>query len=269
LEGVFGLEYSVEVFLKVMVFVLGLSVGSFINMAVFRTAIKYKLIKKKKNLVRAERSFCDFCGKQLRWYENVPVWSWVMQKGKSRCCDSPLPREYPVVEIVTGLLFLLNFQFSIFNFQSILNYLILGLLIFSLVFDLKYMILPDAANYLLTMLALVLLIGRGNYWLYLWSGVGNGIFFFILNRIRIRGSEAMGIGDVKYALFMGLFLGVPQVLVAGYFAFVAGALVSVILLVLKRVKKTDPIPFGPFLILGTGAVWIWGEKVINMVNLFR
>jgi len=265
-----------------MVFVLGLSVGSFINMAVYRTAIKHKLRKAafarwSKDHLRAtasqSRSFCDGCGKQLRWYENVPVLSWIIQGGKSRCCANPLPREYPVVEISTGVLFLLNYELRITstgfrmvqNYELIINLLITSLLIFSLVFDLKYMILPDMANYLLIGLALVMLVGRENYWVYLLSGVGSGSFFFILNRIRIRGLEAMGMGDVKYAIFSGLFLGFPQVVVAGYLAFVTGALVSVLLLTKKIVKKTDPIPFGPFLILGTGVAFGWGEKILNYV----
>lgn len=252
-----------------MVFILGLGVGSFINMAVYRTAIKYKLIKKRKSLLKEKRSFCDWCGKQLRWYENIPVLSWLIQEGRSKCCDNPLPREYPVVEIVTGVLFLLSYRLSVTDYQLILNLLIISLLIFSLVFDLKYMILPDAANYALTGLALVLMIVKEDYWRYLWSGIGSGLFFFLLNRIRIRGSEAMGMGDVKYVVFMGLFLGFPKVAVAGYLAFITGALVSVMLLMLKRIKKTDPVPFGPFLILGTGVVWIWGEKIVSMINLFK
>ena len=250
-------------------------------MMVYRTAVKYRLLRRPPRRIPRNdfggRSFCDYCGKQLKWYENIPVLSWVMQKGKTRCCDNPLPREYPVIEIMTGLLFLLNYELRITstgfrmaqNYELIMYLLITSLLIFSLVFDLKYMILPDMANYLLIGLALAMLVGRENYWVYLLSGVGSGSFFFILNRIRIRGSEAMGMGDVKYAIFSGLFLGFPKVVVAGYLAFVVGALVSVILLILKKNKKTDPIPFGPFLILGTGVAFGWGEKIINMVNLFR
>jgi len=261
-----------DLFLSIIIFILGLAVGSFINMVVYRTAIKYKLKKNLKSKVKninKNRSFCDWCGKQLRWYENVPVLSWIMQRGRSRCCSTPLPREYPIVEISTGVLFLLSYQLSVTSYQFILNLLIISLLVFSLVFDLKYMILPDGANYCLIILALILLVGKENYWTYLLTGISSGLFFLILNRIKIRGSEAMGMGDVKYALFMGLFLGFPGTIIAGYLAFVIGALVSVILLVLKKVKRTDPIPFGPFLILGTGVARAWGEKIINMVNLIR
>ena len=271
-----------EIYIRIIFFILGLCVGSFLNMAIFRVAKNYKLISKKQKTISKQitnnklqitnknRSYCDYCRRQLSWYENVPVLSWIVQKGQTRCCYNPLPWEYPIVEIIMGILFLLNFQFSIFNFQSILNYLIISLLMFSLVFDLKYMILPDRTNLMLVAGALVLWYAR-NYgdWSYIYSGLGSLLFFFILNRIKIRGSEAMGMGDVKYALFMGLFLGWPDIVVAIYFAFVVGAVVSIILLIIKKVKKENPIPFGPFLILGTVVAKIWGESIIKLIYNFQ
>jgi len=95
------------------------------------------------------------------------------------------------------------------------------------------------------------------------TGLGSLLFFFLLNRIKIRGSEAMGMGDVKYSLFMGLFLGWPNTLVAIYFAFVIGAIVSIVLLVFKIIKRENPIPFGPFLIIGTVVAKIYGEQIIK------
>ncbi len=256
-----------------MFFVLGLCVGSFLNMAVYRTAKAYGLIsnfqfpisKKKTN---KNRSYCDFCGRQLKWYENVPVISWIMQKGKTRCCGKKLPVQYPLLELSMGIIFVLitNYELRITNYWEILIYLaIASLLMFSLVFDLKYMILPDFSTYTLIGISLLLIMGRyGNLPLqYIYAGLGSLLFFFILNRIKIRGSEAMGMGDVKYALFMGLFLGWPNVVVAIYFAFVVGAIVSLVLLFLKIVKKENPIPFGPFLIVGTVVAKIFGDKLIN------
>ena len=103
----------------VLIFVLGLCCGSFVNMLIYRTAINYKLESYKPCLpagrlkVESKRSVCDFCGKQLRWYENIPVLSWLVQKGKSRCCQKKLPALYPIVEMGTGILFIINYQLSI------------------------------------------------------------------------------------------------------------------------------------------------------------
>lgn len=216
----------------------------------YRLARKYKLIKNKKFKIDNKRSYCDYCGKQLHWYENVPVISWIIQRGKTRCCGKKLPIQYPLLELSMGIIFVL------INFNYV--YLVIAsLLIFSLVFDLKYMIIPDRTNLALVIIALIFF--RNNFLV----GLGSLLFFFILNRIKIRGSEAMGMGDVKYSLFMGLFLGWPNILVAIYFAFVVGAVVSIILLIFKIVKKENPIPFGPFLIIGTIVAKIYGEQIIK------
>lgn len=262
--------------------VLGLSVGSFLNMAIYRTAKAYKIPNFKKQFPNKlqitknkfqnkDRSYCDYCGRQLCWYENVPVLSWLIQRGKTRCCGNPLPWEYPVIEILTGIIFILisNLQFQISNefiiFNLLINLIVVALLMFSLVFDLKYMILPDFANYSLIVISLILILGGyGNSSVQnIYVGLGSILFFFVLNRIKIRGSEAMGMGDVKYSLFMGLFLGWPNIVVAIYFAFVIGALLSIILLFFKIVKKENPIPFGPFLIVGTVIAKIWGDQLIK------
>jgi len=239
-------------------------------MAIFRLAKEYKLISKKQKTISKQfpknklqkvnenRSYCDYCGRQLYWYENIPVVSWILQGGKTKCCGKNLPIQYPLLEISTGLIFLQIYNFQIDNFQNIFVYLIIAsLLVFSLIFDLKYMILPDRANLALVIISLLL------YPRNIFVGIGSLLFFFLLNRIKIRGSEAMGMGDVKYSLFMGLFLGWPNIMVAIYFAFIIGAVISIILLMFKVVKKENPIPFGPFLIVGTIVAKIWGEQLIK------
>ena len=251
-----------------VVFLLGLCCGSFINMLIFRTAVAYKLkspIRRKRTppLTRGNflgsRSVCDFCGKQLNWFDNIPVISWLWLKGKSRCCGKKLPVLYPIVEIATGLLFLLNFQFSIFNFQSIFVYLILIFLMFSAVFDFKYMILPDFSTVILILLSLVFIKNINN----VYCAFGASGFLYLL--YLITKGRGMGLGDVKYAVFMGLFLGWPKTLIAFYIAFIIGAIVGVILMILKKKQFRSEIAFGPFLILGTILAWWWGEAIIEYI----
>lgn len=256
-----------EIFFGVMVFVLGMCVGSFINMAVYRIAKKEKILKSKSLKIENEkRSYCDFCGRQLRWFDNIPVISWLTYRGKSRCCGEKLPLLYPIVEIITGLLFLLNYQFSVFNLQSIVVYLIMGLLVFEAVFDFKYMLIPDGAAYALIGLALLRLIILGAKMEYLYTAFLSALFIFILHKIKIKGKEAMGDGDIFLAFFMGLFLSFPNIIVAFYLAFIVGAVVGIILIIKKKVKKLSPIPFGPFLILGTVMAYFWGEKIIKIIK---
>ncbi|MFA6007210.1 MAG: prepilin peptidase [Candidatus Shapirobacteria bacterium] len=257
-----------NLFLEIMVFVLGLCIGSFINMAVYRTAKKYKILKSKDLKIKNKnRSYCDFCGRQLNWFDNIPVLSWLFYRGKSRCCGKRLPLLYPVVEIITGLLFLLNYELSITNYELlIINFLIFGLLIFEAAFDFQYMTLPDATAYALIILAAIRWILIGMPVSYLVYAVISALFIFILHKIKIKDQEAMGDGDIFLAGFMGLFLGFPNIIVAFYVAFIVGAIVGVILIKLKKVGRLSPIPFGPFLILGTIIAYYWGEKIIQIIT---
>lgn len=236
-------------------------------MLVYRTAERYELESRKFKVKSKARSFCDYCGKQLRWYENVPVISWLVQKGKTRCCDKKLPVLYPIVELGVGILFFLyNLRFSIFDFNIftwILGLIIIIFLVFSAVFDLKYMILPDFSTIILMVSSLIIWFVRyfGN-WSYLWSGLISFLFLGFLYLVTKK--KGMGFGDVKLAFFMGLFLGYPKVIIAFYITFIVGALVALFLMAVKKVSKKTAIPFGPFLILGTLVAWFWGHEMVSL-----
>jgi len=261
------------------VFLMGLCSGSFVNMLIYRIAINYKLESHPssggagKSKVKSHRSVCDFCGRQLKWYENIPVLSWMIQRGKSRCCQKKLPVLYPIVEIGTGILFVINYQLSITNYPSVtrdfasLNHIqmILGIvavtmLVFATVFDLKYMILPDFSTLILIITAFLRLVVVGFDWGYIISAIGASGFLGFL--YLITKGKGMGFGDVKLAVFMGLWLGWPQILLAFYVAFISGAIVGSGLMMFKKLKRKSQIAFGPFLILGTVVSWWWGEKLI-------
>jgi len=242
-----------------MVFVLGLGVGSFINMALWR-------VGNKKSFFKEKRSFCDFCRKKLKWFDNIPVISWVVLRGKSRCCGRKLPLTYPIVEIMTGILFLINYQLLITDYQLIIGFIILALLVFEAVFDFKYMMLPDVTAYALIALALIRWVLLGMPINYMISAVLSAFFIFILHKIKIKGREAMGDGDIFLALFMGLFLGFPNIVIAFYVAFIVGAVVGLGLILKKKIGRLSPIPFGPFLIFGTLIAYYWGEKIIKILE---
>jgi len=216
-----------EILVYILIFVLGMCLGSFVNMLVYRVAVKYGLKKPKFEVKNKDRSFCDGCGRQLKWYENIPIVSWIIQKGKTRCCQKKLPILYPIVEIITGLLFLIyEIRFMIYESNLILwilGLVIITLLVFLTIFDLKYLILPDFAVVFLAITAVVMILLVGlDIKIYLLSAIGSSLFLLILNLIT-RG-KGMGWGDVKLAVFMGLFFGWPKILVAMYVAFIVGLL---------------------------------------------
>jgi prepilin signal peptidase PulO-like enzyme (type II secretory pathway) len=265
----------------VLVFILGLCFGSFVNMLVYRTAVKYELIQNPspaaagspfdlKREINKKRSFCDGCGKQLKWYENIPVLSWLIQEGKTRCCKKDLPLSYPIVEILTGLLFVIYFvNMGVYNtpLQMGLGFIIIVCLVFSAVFDYKYMILPDISTGVLVGCAVLLVlfgaIHESPLQYVLSALVGSGFLWFLY---FITKGKGMGFGDVKYAIFMGLFLGWKKTIIAFYIAFIVGAIIGLILIANKKAKRNSLIPFGPFLILGTILSWWIGDYIINLIN---
>lgn len=260
-----------------MIFILGLCLGSFVNMLVYRTAVKYRLKRTAfaKDTASRGRSFCDFCGRQLGWYENIPIISWIIQKGKSRCCHKKLSILYPIVELITGILLVtvvLKFNLLESNLPTILEIVrvlfgagLITLLVFCATFDFKYLILPDFAVVILIVISFLgVVFDEPNIVPYLLSAVGAAGFLGLL--YLITKGKGMGFGDVKLAIFMGLFLGFPKIIVAMYIAFVVGAIFGLIGMVFKKMTKKTKISFGPFLILGTLIAWIWGNQIIGIIK---
>ncbi|MFA6602550.1 MAG: prepilin peptidase [Candidatus Shapirobacteria bacterium] len=246
-------------------FILGTALGSFVNMLVFRTAVAYKLRKGKfRPKILQNRSGCDFCGKQLSVWENIPVVSWLVQGGESRCCATPLPRQYPLVELSTGILMLFTFikLGEVGDAKAVVGGLLMltwtTLLAFHFWFDLNYMILPDFATAILALLALSLGIINGTSLVN--SLVGAGVGLLVIGGLwAVTKGQGMGLGDVKLAPVLGWWLGGQMAVVWLYLAFIIGAGVGVVLLALGVVKRKQPIPFGPFLIVAGIAAW-WGQE---------
>ncbi|MBI2034143.1 MAG: prepilin peptidase [Candidatus Levybacteria bacterium] len=251
------------------IFFIGCAIGSFLNVLVDRLPHDESVIK--------GRSYCDSCKKQLAWHDLIPVVSFILLRGKCRCCHSPISWQYPLVELLTGILFVMvilhpnnqifNFQFSIFNL--VYYFFIVSSLIVIFFTDLKYGIIPDKIVYpaiIVTFFYLII-----NYQLstinYLISALGAFLLFFLLHFIT-RG-RGMGFGDVKLAGLLGLFLGFPKIVVSLYLAFLTGAVVSLILVMLGKKKlKGSTVPFGPFLVVGTLVSMFYGERLVNVFITF-
>lgn len=257
--------------------------GSFLNCVVYR-------MENKKSFLRG-RSFCPKCKHTLAWHDLIPIFSFLSLKGRCRYCKEKIAIQYLLVEMATGALLILNFKFLIFNqffifnfeFLIITAYLILinSLLVVIFIYDLKHYIIPD--NIVFSAIAVAFLgdlfgffnfrhldffknFDFGfrifeNFKMPLIAAISAGGFFFLMWLIS-RG-EWLGFGDVKLALFMGLFLGWPNVLTALFFAFISGSVIGLFLIVAQKKKMKSQVPFGPFLIAGTFFALFWGEKIIN------
>jgi prepilin signal peptidase PulO-like enzyme (type II secretory pathway) len=256
-----------EVLISFFVFLFGLTIGSFLNVLIYRIPIKLGFIN--------GRSFCPNCKKSISWYDNIPLLSYFLLKGKCRKCKSPIPFRYLLVELLTGVLTVLIFNFKfqisnqglIFNFKTTANlvlslFLVWGLIVIFFI-DLKHFIIPLEMIYPLIAVFFIFRIIDGNFLNYFLSGCG--AFLFLFSLFLITKGKGMGFGDVQFAFLMGIVLGFPKIIVAFYLAFLTGAIIGTILIIKGKAKLKKPIPFGPFL---SGAVFIsylWGEKILNTI----
>ena len=273
------------------IFTFGLCVGSFLDVLAER-------LPKGEDVIRG-RSHCDFCRHKLRWYELIPLLSFFIQQGKSRCCKKQLSLQYPLSELATGVGFVLIYSFQSFllrqgyggqaavspdiigvsfqmDIQSLLNivritsYFVL-LSSFTVIFisDLKYEIIPIE---MIIVGFITALIYHGITFInfitvinVIFSGFSAGLFFFSL-WFFTRG-KAMGDGDIYLSALIGFLLGFPDIIIALYAAFLTGAWFGIILVLGQKKSLKAHIPFGPFLIVGYGISLVWGEKILQIWRL--
>lgn len=237
-----------------LIFIFGLLLGSFLNCLVYR-------LNETKNWRKFffGRSYCPECKRNLCWFDNLPLFSFLFLKGKCRWCHSPIPWRYPLVELAAGILSVMVYLFSVGSIVNLIfNLIIVYALMGIFLSDLLYRTIPDQIVYPAIAIALLWLIVN-QQWLSILSGLGAALFFLLL--VLLTRWQGMGLGDVKLAGLMGLILGFPSIIVALYLAFLTGALVGVILILTKRKRWKSEIPFGPFLVLATFIALFWGEKI--------
>jgi len=250
------------------VFVFGLIVGSFLNCVIYR-------LEKNENFLKG-RSRCPRCQHVLSWQDLIPVFSFLILKRRCRYCQEKISLQYPIVEIITALLFLLIFnlkflifkQFQIFNFLNLFYYwIITSFLLVIFVYDLKHYIIFDKVIYPAIVLTLIFnlqfLISKQfqtfNYSIL--SALGTALFFLLIF-LTSRG-KWLGFGDVKLGFLMGLFLGFPNILVSLFFAYLIGAIIGIGLILAKKKTLKSEVPFGPFLVIGTFIALFLGQKIID------
>jgi leader peptidase (prepilin peptidase)/N-methyltransferase len=266
-----------------LILIFGTAVGSFLGVIVDRLSSKEPVWK--------GRSHCDHCRHTLHFLDLIPVVSFFILGRKCRYCHKQLSWFYPMIELTTGLAFLAA-GYTVFHyagsliaqpqFQLLLLYYfsLIGALLVIFFADLRFGIIP----FKVVVFALILTILwdiflpyisfssldirflglQTNILAIVLSALGAGGFFFLLF-IATKG-RGMGFGDVIYAFLMGFTLGFPRVIMGLYIAFVTGAIVSILLVVLKKKKfRGGTIPFGPFLVFGTFVSLLWGSQLLNFL----
>jgi leader peptidase (prepilin peptidase)/N-methyltransferase len=246
--------------------VLGLLVGSFLNVVIYRlpkmlerqwsaecAAFSGQPAKEEEpfNLV-VPRSRCPRCGHAIRWYENIPVLSWLVLRGKCSECKAPIGLRYPLVELVTaGFFALCGWRWGL-TLQAAAWAAFAALLICLFLIDMDTQILPDDLNYLLLWLGL--LAAAVGWTVPLASAVwgaalGYGVFWVIFQAYKLAtGKEGMGYGDFKLLAALGAWLGAEYLLAIVLLSSIVGAVIGVLLIVVgKLANRNIPMPFGPYL----------------------
>lgn len=255
-------------------FILGLVIGSFLNVVIYRTLNEESFIE--------GRSRCDHCKHQIAWYDNIPLLSFLVLRGRCRYCKKPIAITHLAMELLTGALFVWwylggffffhFFQLSShpFNFIQPLFWLLVGIfLLIILVTDATSFIIPDYAVGSLFVIALVYRIALVVSHVmqpkdFVFSLLGTlliTLFFFSL--WFFTKGKGMGFGDVKYCLPMGLLLGWPMMVIGVFLAFIFGAAGGIIFMIWKKKDMKAIIPFGPYLVLGTVIALVFGDQLLH------
>lgn len=239
---------------QALLFLLGIAAGSFLNVLSLRYQPDMKLFAAD-NLFG--RSRCPYCKTTLRWYELIPLVSFFIQSGKCRHCHHNLTWQYPIVELLTGLVFVFAPGLWI---PAILVLLLIALI------DARLSLIPDGLNILLALCGAILIaiqnLGSLNVWLnhLLGAVLGAASIGIIIAVTRGRG---MGIGDWKMSAALGFLFGWPKILLILGAAFAIGGVWAGIILILQGKSFKDAIPFGPFLSIAAILAVFFGDAIIK------
>lgn len=258
------------------VFIFGLIIGSFVGMLTFRMS---------RNLSFSGRSYCDNCKKNLCWFENIPLLSFLFFLGKCNRCKLKISFRYPLIELITGIVFLSAYYLlglsqspllidiqrnSGFLFIPVIS-LLITLFISLSVIDLEFKILPDFLVIITGLLVFFTVLVLPSPLLFQHFLYGILTFSFFLAIYLITRKKGMGFGDVKLSLVLGFLLGdlaIPFILLS----FILGSLIGIFVLVVGKIRPGQEIPFGPYLLFSALVTLFCGDylyiKYVNLIKLW-
>ncbi|MDD5031951.1 MAG: prepilin peptidase [Patescibacteria group bacterium] len=254
---------------SVFVFIFGLVIGSFLNCLIWR-------LYKKEGMWN--RSYCPACRQQIAWYDNIPVLSFILLRGKCRHCRKRISIQYPIVEFLTGVLFLIAFLnnesgimnnglFLILNSKFLIltlrDWFIVAVMTVIFIYDLRWYLILDKITLPACLIVFILNLALGISWLNLVISAAIGGGFFLIQFLVSRG-KWIGGGDIRLGLLMGFSLGDPsRLILAILLAYFIGSVIGLGLIISKRKRWNSEVPFGVFLASATIFTVFWGEKIIN------
>jgi leader peptidase (prepilin peptidase) / N-methyltransferase len=237
-----------------LIWIYGLFFGSFFNVIGLRVPLKESIVY--------PRSACPKCKHTLSPLELIPVLSYLIQRGKCRQCRARISPLYPIMEFLTGALFVVVPLALGWNAEIWVGWTLVSLFIIITVSDIKYMLIPDK---ILLFFAGVFLVERIFIPLSPWwdSLLGATVGFSLLLLISIVSKGGMGGGDIKLYALIGFVLGTKLVLMSLFISTLLGALIGIIGIMVGVFERKKPIPFGPFIALGSLIAYFYGNTIFN------
>jgi len=236
---------------------IGLCIGSFLNVVIYRVPIGQSIV--------TPPSRCRKCGYQLQWYDNIPVLSWLFLRGRCRKCGVGVSMQYPIVELITGALFVLVIWMTPPGPLLATRLTLVCILIALFGIDLEHQILPNVITLPGIAIGVLLSLIAPPGWKDALVGVllGGGVLYAIAGAYYLwRREEGMGMGDVKMLAMIGAFLGWKAVLVTLVLSSFAGAIIGVALMAAQRGTMKFALPFGTFLAIGAIVSMFVGEPLV-------
>lgn len=250
------------IYISVILFILGIVLGSFYNVVATRLPNNISIVK--------PGSHCEYCNRNLRWYENIPLVSYIIQGGKCRGCKHKLSITYLFTELFTGLAFVGSYLYFGISYEFYVSLILASLATLIFVSDFKYMIILDSPLLISGILIFVLKIIYFGYKEAMISLLSGAIVFCVMLLVGLIGKvmykrDALGGGDIKLSIVIGLLLKIELsmvCLILSTFLALPYALATILL------KKDSEVPFGPFIVSAFIIVFVFVDKFYNIVKLF-
>ena len=240
------------VVLYTIIFLYGIVIGSFLNVCIYRIPLKENIV--------VVRSHCMSCGHELKWYELIPLFSFVVQKGKCRKCGTKLSVQYPLIEGLNGVLYVITFIINGLTIDSLLYCLLISALIVLSVIDFRTYEIPLGVNIFIFSLGVIMTVLHYQDWLDHIIGMF-AVSVFIEIIILVTRGRGMGGGDMKLMAAAGLILGWKLIILSFLLGCVFGAIIHVVRM---KVSKADHVlAFGPYLSMGIFVATLFGNEILT------
>ena len=251
--------------LYIFAFIFGIAVGSFLNVCIFRLPLEQSIV--------TPGSHCFSCKKPIPFYDNIPLISFILLKGKCRHCKVPFSFQYPLVELLTGIFALACVFRWGFTMNALGIFIFVAALIVITFIDFEHKIIPDVISLpgILYGLVAAFVLQRISFVDSLLGGLlGGGSLLLVAGLYYLlTKQEGMGLGDVKLLAMMGTFLGWQSILFIVMIGSISGAVIGVTAMIIKKKGRKYAIPFGPFLSLGAVAYLFYGREIIYWYMNFQ